>query len=290
MLDRLLEVWNGECFDVDVKCGNKYFYDDLITRQWQTKRQHHSKVAMSQLGKPVVLQWLKKNYPLKEELGGRLRWIFSEGDYFEQLVVDVAKSMGYKLRGSQTTLELEGTREGDVATGHIDGIVKEKGQDYVLEVKTMSSYYFKKFTKEPDDERGYLTQLSLYCHCLNLPGLWLCIDKANGELAVVELPEEKMDDCVARARDAIDTLYGAANLAAVYDDWSPPRPVPEKFRRQETGRYLLPPDLKYSPYAEHLYKLIEDTNGYNKPTVYVDSFRSPEDVEHSLKRVASLRG
>lgn len=64
--------------------------------------------------------------------------------------------------------------------GHCDGIVKQWGKTYVLEMKTMDTYYFDRLTEPRDD---HVFQVRLYMHILNVQlGLVLYIDKnARGE-------------------------------------------------------------------------------------------------------------
>lgn len=285
MLERLLTYWKeGLDDDIDVITSDPDFYKRLLERQWRREREAHDKVSMSQLGKPVVLQWLHKHYPVEERMTGRLRYIFSVGDFFEQLVLDVCVSLGFKVEGAQDTYKYFARESDDLfATGHVDSIITDGDERAVVEVKTMSDYYCKQFLKTPNDERGYLTQLSLYSSCTGLPGYWLIVNKGTNELHVVPLPDENYEDLLERAEDAIYTLHTAKSLEDVYEQWGPPEAEPEKHRRSLTGAYKVPSVVRYSPYRHCLYDIDTRKNGYYKPTDYVEAYVEPVDAEERAR-------
>ncbi len=222
------------------------------------KRTH---IGLSEIGKPAVLLGLKKLGAPQEDINPASRLRFHLGDVFESLIVQILKASGYHISHTQETVEFEGM------PGHIDGVYG----DYVIEIKTMSDRYFKQFVNQPDDERGYLTQLNLYSKLMNKHGVWICLNKSTYELALVEMiPNVEVID---RARNVIQALNEVKTIDDVFDFFDPPQPVEEWFKKQPTGKYLLPDSMKYTPYRNVFYALDIGLNGYKKETVYVVSFQ-----------------
>jgi hypothetical protein len=152
---------------------------------------------------------------------------------------------------------------------------------FVMECKTMSPNYHRKFIKSPDDERGYVSQLGLYSAALGLPGFWLVMDKATGMLNVVSPDEEYTASRVARAVKIFNHIRdNVVDIPSLVETVPVPPPTPEIFRRSPTGCYLVPDSMKYSPYADVFYTTEQAFNQYKKPTTYVTGFREePEVIE-----------
>lgn len=116
-------------------------------------------LRMSNLGTPCDRKlWYTVNKPeAAEALPPEVRFKFLYGDILEELVLFLAKEAGHEVDGAQDTLSIGGVK------GHRDAIV----DGVVVDVKSASSYSFKKFENhltEEDDAFGYLTQLGAYLY------------------------------------------------------------------------------------------------------------------------------
>ena len=226
------------------------------------KRTH---IGLSEIGKPAVLLGLKKLGVAGEIVSPASRLRFHFGDVFESLILATLKAHNFSITMEQHEISMKGT------LGHIDAVVND---DTVLEVKTMSDYYYQKFIKEPDDSRGYVTQLNTYAYMLCKKGVWLCLNKQTYQLALIELVPNPL--VLERAEAVIKALKEVKVIDDVLDLFDPPEPEAEFFKKQPTGRYLIPASMKYAAYLPVFYDLVLDVNGYKKPTTYVTSFPSKE--------------
>jgi hypothetical protein len=121
--------------------------------------------------------------------------------------------------------------------------------DLVIDVKSMNGYYYRKFSEQPDDERGYVTQLHLYGNALNtrnMAVLALCKDYPSMKLIPINYHEECLDS-VKRRIDLINaahTIEGIRNCA-----------VPS-LQSLKAG-LTVPTQLKYCPSKQLLYSLTD---------------------------------
>ncbi len=200
---------------------------------------------------------------------------FHLGDVFESLIVQILSASGVSVTDTQLEVYL------DDIPGHIDGIVNE---DTVIEIKTMSDSYFRKFTKEPDDSRGYLTQLNTYCHVLGgKHGVWLCLNKQTNDLALVPLVPDKQ--VIQRAKDVIKYVKEVNSFADIFEYFQAPDAEREVFKRQDTGKYVLPESMRYCIFAPCFYEIQQELNGYKKLTDYVVGYN---DLDTAWKNYNDL--
>jgi len=106
---------------------------------------------------------------------------FQYGHLLEALLLFLAKEAGHDVSCEQEEVEVDGVK------GHLDAVI----DGHVIDVKSASSYGFKKFeagelTPE-NDAFGYIRQLSGYATVKNLPAAFLAIDKVSGQLALSPL-------------------------------------------------------------------------------------------------------
>lgn len=154
-------------------------------------RQHWKRppktLRMSEIGKPCLRQlWYSVHQPEKgEKLRPDTQLKFLYGDIIEELVLFLAKQAGHKVEGEQTKLEFEWN--GWKIVGHRDAIV----DDVLVDVKSASSYSFKKFQEGLDmdnDAFGYRAQIGAYAvgtlkqEGRALPTGWIAVDKQNGKV------------------------------------------------------------------------------------------------------------
>jgi len=159
------------------------------------------KIRMSSIGKPLRQLWYDKNRPFKKsEPDPTLQLKFLYGHFIEHLVLFLAELSGHKVTDQQKKVTVEGV------VGHMDS--KIDGE--VVDVKTASSYSFKKFKDETlynDDPFGYMAQLSGYEENEKTNnGGFLAINKSSGELALFR-PDDLMKPNVKHLINEVkDTL------------------------------------------------------------------------------------
>jgi hypothetical protein len=162
----------------------------------------------------------------------------------------------------------------DGIIGHIDLMV---GDDLLIDVKTMCNDYFLSFTLEPNNDRGYLTQLSCYAADVKHAG-FLCFNKDSGVLKFIELDTEVRDsycDETAEKIEQLNLLNSPEDLAVL----ELPSGVPEIYKGQRTNRRLIPRSLQNFPFLSCFYSLENSRNSYGKKTVYVlDELETSEKI------------
>lgn len=260
-----------------------------LSMQRQLLDEHDGKgLRISQLGKPAVLQACQLPH-ISEELRAlgletrerkdlRMMELLHRGDQWEEWVIALLQLYGCGAAKTQQEVEYMGVK------GHIDFVLEGMGNvPYVLvEVKTMSGRYFDQFTRQPNDDRGYITQLTCYKEALGLPAVWLCLDKSTHNVAVVQHPGDEATEAVKfRLSNLVPKMKLVSCLEDVFKLFNLPPGIPEVFKRNETGRLLVHPAMRYSPLRFLFYKISQELNGYGKNTEYIIGVNTyPEAVEY----------
>lgn len=242
-------------------------------------------IGLSELGKPAVLLGMRKlGY---QEKGQKLKNIFRchLGEVFESLLLH---SLVAYLGDSRYVIDTQREVNFKGYIGHVDAVINDS---LVVEIKTMSSYYWNKFVKNPNDEKGYITQLALYSEALCLPAVWLCLNIETYELKLIELSslsDELVQEKINRASAIITSLSTISTFEELFENFAPPVPEKEFFRKQPTGKFVLPESMKYSNFCSVFYVLSEGVNGYGKQTVYVDDYTSYEEAKEALSKLYEI--
>lgn len=123
-----------------------------------------------------------------KEIDARAKLVFWTGDLVELTVVNLAKLAGANLTATGfNQLQIKLPVNGTFISGHPDGVLFEDKQQYLLEVKSMSSYGFEKFMKGDIDE-AYLAQVNAYMECLGLDKcVFVGLNKESGVLHEIVL-------------------------------------------------------------------------------------------------------
>lgn len=250
---KLLEYWNERypSFDCDNDCVE--WFSNSVTDTYLEKfwpRQVRQGLSISKLGYPAICTGLDKVLPKKDKTEQSLKqqWIFSVGDYFEAFCYATMYHLGINIYNNQKTVEIFGVE------GHIDGTLED---GTVVDFKTMSGNYYEQFVQAPNDDRGYLTQLTLYMEALGQKtGAFICLNKFTNELAYVpiHITWSKCQEALERAEAITNALAEIETLQDVFEWFEAPEPVPEYRYKKKTGKLLLPPSIKYSQYAPYLYE------------------------------------
>lgn len=253
---------------------------ESFIRQYVERKETETALRVSSLGKPAVLQALTVlGLEKATEPTTKLRHIFHTGDVFEAYLIAYMQLCGYDVEQEQCEVNFNGV------LGHIDLVASTPSGKVVLEVKTMSQNYFYNFLKEPNDERGYLTQAAIYSRCMNLPIYWVCCNKGTHEVKIVKPDVEAFDLVLKRAEKLIPKLRALTSLEDVVSTLTCPPVVPELFRRKETGNYLVPPAMKYSPFRHCWYEIETEYTKAGKPKEYVVDYYPKEEVLERLQRM-----
>lgn len=203
------------------------------------------------------------------------------GDWFEAYCILALQRAGWTILYPNVSGQKEVSY--GIARGHVDIIAcDEEGEpsQWVFECKTMNSNYFRQFTKRPNDDKGYLTQLAVYDAALNYEynPAFLCLNRDTGEVEMVEPYGYELSECLERVDEILEVLDTNFTVPEIDDIFEAPEPVPEIYKRKPTGRYVLPYMMKFDPLRFALYEIEPDLNGYGKLTEYVTGYKSVSEI------------
>ncbi|RMG76684.1 MAG: hypothetical protein D6711_03350 [Chloroflexi bacterium] len=223
--------------------------------------------------------WYKFNIPDEAEtLLPHTLNKFMFGSLIEESVLMLAILAGHRVEGLQEVHELN---IGDDITvrGRTDAII----DGYIVDVKSCSSFAFKKYTKEKaikkeDDNFGYRMQLGFYLAANKTPGVsrdkgyFLLQDKTLGHLSLVE-PEYgddiKPDAIRQRALDIHKAVSSKTPPPRLYRD------VPEG----KSGNKKLGVACSYCDFKHVCWPGLRTFIGYKGPVYLTEVKRVPRMVE-----------
>jgi hypothetical protein len=254
------------------------FFDSYIQRMEEvlsliSHKQASTGLRISQLGKPAVLQacslipedMTRHGFNVEDSFvnNAKMLELVHRGNQWEAWAASMLEACGHDIDLEQYAVSYMGI------PGHIDFTC----DGVLVEVKTMSPRYFQQFTRKPDDDRGYITQLACYADYTGLPAVWLCLDKGSHNVAVVPLDNagDYRLSCLDRVTRIVPKLQSVTCLEDVYNLFSPPPGVPEMYKKEPTGKLKVPPSMQYSNLRGLFYNLEYTDNGYGRPTEYIDS-------------------
>lgn len=251
-----------------------------LSRHYVEDRQRGG-LRMSNIGKPAaVLALLHLGY-VEPEPRGKSRIIFHMGDMYENWLEVMLKVYGFEMLDSQPEVKFMGI------TGHADFVIRdpESKEPLIIEAKTMSEGYARMFQRELNDDRGYISQLAMYSRGLGYDATWVCFNKGNAETFEIVPNEGLMEQKLDRAEQVIRRVRLIRSVDDILEQVRVPPPRPEVYQKKETGKYLVPGSLSYSPFKRALYVTSDGKNNYGKDTTYVDSIA---DTEHMKRELESL--
>ena len=182
-LTEFIELWNNQEISLD-----EFEPDNLDWLETQTKRDFVStygkteerELSISQLGKPFGFLLLDKfGIKNKQPITAQTQYHLMTGKMWESIILSLMWQYGVDIHMLQQEVDFNGIK------GHVDCVYAD---NTVIDIKTMNAYYFKKFIEEPDDDKGYLTQIGAYQYSLGCKyaGI-LCLNKWFGELSYVSI-------------------------------------------------------------------------------------------------------
>ena len=179
----------------------------------------------SEYGDDCLRKVWYKRYATEHQapLAPYVRMKFMYGDVLEELLLALAKDAGHDVQGQQerVALSMGGT---ELLSGRLDAII----DGHVVDVKSMSTYAFKKYTEQGlskhNDSFGYRWQVAFYHHLMveqgrvtdNSEPYLLGIDKTLGHVALIPVAHLPTKEEVA------------ARAAVMADAVSKPEDTPER--------------------------------------------------------------
>ena len=218
------------------------------------------RIRMSGLGRPLCQQVLEK-HGSKEEMNYNALFRFFFGDLTEAALMLVMREAGVDIVDFQKAVDL--TIDGVLVKGTLDVIIRDEiGQEKVWDVKSASDWAYKyKFTGmggydklKEDDPFGYVMQGFLYAESVGLPfGGWIVVNKSDGQVAMVDVPDWSEDDKAEYLEDAKKRVRFLSNPEV--KPFKPYKPEAETYRRDgviiDTGNKLLPRECNLCGYRYH---------------------------------------
>ena len=188
-LDTLVEdIYNkigvladGEHIDLDPETIDQFgeSMKEILYKWSHPEPRGDTTLRMSNIGKKPRQLWFDmKTEGTPERMPPSLFIKFLYGHLLEEIVIFLIKLSGHTVTDEQKEIKVSGIK------GHMDCVIDGE----VVDVKTASSYAFKKFkdgTLAEDDPFGYMAQLAGYESAEGTThGGFLALNKESGELAM----------------------------------------------------------------------------------------------------------
>ena len=267
-------ICDGESLDLSEEQIDK-FGEDMknVLRNWSshTVRDSRFTLRMSNVGKPLRQLW----YDNKSEMDSSVTPItmikFLYGHILEEVVLMLARLSGHEVSDEQKEVTVNDVK------GHMD--CKIDGE--VVDVKTASSFAFKKFkygTLPDDDPFGYISQLSGYEQSEGTTGGgFLVINKETGELTFYA-PDEF---------DKIDTGKRIKTIRKAFKSKTPPDKCYPEIPEGTKGNMKIHRGCSYCPHKFVCHSDSNDGQGlrgfrYAKGVVYFTKVVKEPNVEEVL--------
>ena len=231
---------------VDVEAEIERFGDamkDLMKKEFLPNKSYSNrKLRLSAIGKPDRQLWYSYNGYTGEKLLPHNYIKFMYGHMIEEMLLFFTRLAGHSVEGEQKKCTVEGV------DGHMDARIDGR----LIDVKSTSSYSFKKFkdgTLAEDDPFGYVAQLKAYAHSEGDDKYgWLAIDKQNGHLCYLEYDNNtkhpKIDYSIADRVNHVKTVVKSEE---------PPERCYDPVEDGKSGNMKLPVGCSYCGYKKHCY-------------------------------------
>ena len=216
---------------------------DLMKKEFLPNKSYSNrKLRLSAIGKPDRQLWYSYNGYTGEKLLPHNYIKFMYGHMIEEMLLFFTRLAGHSVEGEQKKCTVEGV------DGHMDARIDGR----LIDVKSTSSYSFKKFkdgTLAEDDPFGYVAQLKAYAHSEGDDKYgWLAIDKQNGHLCYLEYDNNtkhpKIDYSIADRVNHVKTVVKSEK---------PPERCYDPVEDGKSGNMKLPVGCSYCGYKKHCY-------------------------------------
>ena len=199
----ILGVLNGDAGEVRIPIND-------ITVKGDREPREHGKMWASDVGEKCLRKlWYKFNAGDKSVAPGpELMLKFSYGHMIEDLVLNAARLAGHSVEYEQHRVEVEAPAGWSVS-GKLDAVINNT----LVDVKTTSSYAFKKYTQEgltvDTDSFGYRYQLAFYKEHTEeeFDGVGLlCVDKQHANVAYVPVDVPRAEELNHKIEENINAI------------------------------------------------------------------------------------
>lgn len=192
----------------DLPCTTSFL--DNVSRRVVNAEKHADmpgvKFRASSIGRPWIGQVLDRWYGGKRQFYVKSCLSMLSGILAEQTLIEVLSLCNYDY-------EEQGTVSIGEVGGHYDAIVTVKQTKIVIECKSMASHLIAGFANNPNDDYGYLSQLSFYWEATRraypdyeVLGAFVLFDRSNCKFRLVDIAQFAMEAKVRRFLGAIDAV------------------------------------------------------------------------------------
>ena len=229
------------------------------------------KLRLSGIGKPDRKVYNGYHGVSGEEIRGATFIKFLYGHLVEEMLLSLVRLSGHTVTDEQKEVTVGGV------TGHMDG----KIDGILMDVKSCSSFGFKKFSKSllhEDDPFGYIAQIKAYAKAEDATTYgWLAMDKQNGTLAWLQYDETHTG---AHYYDAInwDVEDRIAHLKKMVKGDLPEicySPVPDG----KSGNMKLPMGCSYCEFKHECYPDLRTFHYSTGPRYLTEVVKDPRVME-----------
>lgn len=223
---------------------------ELAFNNSKESHSYSSGYRASSVGKPLMVQVLNKRFPSVTEIPVKNLMKITDGIITGAWVTTILQTLKFTVLS-----ELEVTLGG--ITGHIDEVVFDEANKtiVILEVKSMSDNIFRKFSKAPSDDFGYVSQLSFYhaavTECYpeySVMSAFLMENRDTKAIKLLAVPDEVLTDHYLKLVERVKTCkcLELATFSEIYD--TVPIPVPVNGQ--------VPTAMKFSRWVDVCYQKI----------------------------------
>ena len=263
------EIPDGVNLDEECDAFGREMAD--VLREQLKPREDNRSLRLSGIGKPDRKLHLSYNGVSGEELRGSTYIKFLYGHLVEAMLVALTRCSGHTVTDQQKEVEVGGVK------GHIDGYI----DGVLMDVKSCSSYGFKKFqrnTLHEDDPFGYIPQLRSYAHAERQHTYgWLAMDKQNGTLAWLQYDETDDNPTYAEAIDW-DVEQRVSDVKLLVHG-SLPEPCYDPIKDGKSGNMKLPSGCAYCDYKHVCYPKLRTFHYASGPKYLTKVVREPNVLE-----------
>lgn len=201
--------WTLDHYDINSLTTS---YKRMLINQYREKSNPNDNtnypLRPSMLGKPALLIAYMYYHPNTAcAFPNKNARMASIGYYFEEWVYAKLLGLGYYVNHDVEDSLIWWNHE---IKCHADFVIQHRDSDkaVIIECKELSDYYYKQWTKykQAEDDRGYLTQASIYSQAFNLPLIWILGNRATGEIDYRILTKEEKTMYYDRAEEIVRVL------------------------------------------------------------------------------------
>lgn len=241
------------------------------------EQERKGRLRLSSVGKKYRQIWNDFHGVDSEKLKGPTHIKFLYGHLIEAMVLALTQLAGHTVSNQQEEVEVAGVK------GHIDCVVDG---EHLVDVKSASSYSFKKFERGTlpwDDPFGYVGQIKAYAHGMNMSKVgWIAMDKQNGTLAYLGYDLRNLK--TVEEQDALgwDIIARIEDIKKNMGVGSPPQKCFEPVADGKSGNLRLASGCAYCQFKRSCWPELRIFHYQNGPKYLVHVEREPrvpEEVE-----------